>query len=239
MMLKSKIDLLIGSAARYCLLAFLCLPLIATAATAQDSVYPNTQRADAPRGPGKSLELGTSQLGIWAGYSSDNPTLIGTATDRPLFEVNVQYAHVLRTGDNWALKYIAEIIPMMFIKQPQQGHSANGSPVDVPGTEEKIYGVGVSPIGLQMNFRRGSVLQPFVNGTAGVMYFTTNVPVADSSNFNFTFGFGAGLEIWHLENQSIVLGYKYQHISNGYTAPNNPGVDSNLFYVGYAFNWTQ
>src|SRR5512135_3069068 len=155
MTLKSNIDLLIGSHARNCLLAFLCVFIIATVATAQDSVYPNTQRADAPRGPGKSLELGTSQLGFWAGYSSDNPTLIGRATDRPLFELNVQYARVLRTGDNWALKYIAEIIPMMFIKQPQQGRSASGNPVDVPGTEEKIYGIGASPIGLQMNFRRG------------------------------------------------------------------------------------
>jgi len=234
-----NIDLLIGSAARKCLLAFLYLLIFATMATAQDSVYPNAESADVPKNPGKSLELGTNQLGFWAGYSADNPTLIGRTTDRPLFEFNVQYAHVLRTGDNWALKYTAEIIPVVLIKQPQQGHEANGNPVDLPGTKQKIYGVGVSPIGLQMNFRRGSVLQPYLNGTAGVIYFTDNVPVADSSNFNFTFGFGAGFEIWHLENQSIVLGYKYQHISNGYTAPQNPGVDSNLFYVGYAFSWAQ
>ncbi len=239
MTIKLNNDLLFGSAARKCLLSFLCLLIFATVASAQDWVYPNTQRADVPRNPGKSLEPGTSQLGFWAGYSADNPTLIGTATDRPLFEFNVQYAHVLRTGDNWALKYIAEIIPAVLIKQPQQGHSANGNPVDLPGTKQKIYGAGVSPIGLQINFRRGSVFQPYVNGTAGVLYFTDNVPVADSSNFNFTFGFGAGLEIWHLENQSIVLGYKYQHISNGYTAPQNPGVDSNLFYVGYMFSWAQ
>jgi opacity protein-like surface antigen len=90
-----------------------------------------------------------------------------------------------------------------------------------------------------MNFRRGCVLQPYVNVTGGILYFTDNVPVADSSNFNFTFGFGAGVEIWHLENQSVLLGYKYQHISNGYTAPQNPGVDSNLFYVGYAWSWSQ
>ena len=239
MTLKLFTDLLTGSPARKCLLTFLFLLIFVTVATAQDSVSPNAQRADVSRNQGKSLELGTSQLGFWGGYSADNPTLIGRTTDRPLFEFNVQYARVLKTGDNWALKYTAEIIPVVLIKQPQQGSAENGNPVDLPGSQEKIYGAGISPIGLQMNFRRGSVLQPYVNGTAGVLYFTENVPVAGSSNFNFTFGFGGGFEIWHLENQSIVLGYKYQHISNGYTAPQNPGVDSNLFYVGYAFTWTQ
>jgi len=143
----------------------------------------------------------------------------------------VQYTYVIKTGETWALKYTAELIPVIYIKQPPQGH-LNGNPVDLPGEKQKIYGAGISPVGLQMNFRRGHVVQPYLNGTGGVLYFTENVPVANSSNFNFTFGFGGGLEIWYLENQSILLGYKYQHISNGYTAPQNPGVDSNLLYVG-------
>ncbi|HUL01472.1 MAG TPA: acyloxyacyl hydrolase [Nitrospirota bacterium] len=239
MTLKGILNLLMSFTARKHLYAFLCILIIAHVAMAQDSVSPNMERADVQGNPGRSLEPGTSQLGFWAGYSASNPTLIGRTTNRPLFEFNVQYAHVLETGDNWALKYTAEIIPVVLIKQPQQGYAANGDPVDLPGSQQKIYGAGVSPVGLQMNFRRGSVLQPYVNGTAGVIYFTDQVPVADSSNFNFTFGFGAGVEIWHLENQSIILGYKYQHISNGYTAPHNPGVDSNLFYVGYAWSWTR
>jgi lipid A 3-O-deacylase PagL len=220
------------------LLSIVCMLIFAQMAMAQESVSPNIQRSDAPGSPGRSLDLGTSQLGFWGGYSSTNPTLIGRTTDRPFFEINVQYARVLRTGDNWALKYTAEIMPVAIIREPQQGY-ANGNPVDLPGRKRKIYGAGVSPVGLQMNFRRGCVLQPYVNVTGGILYFTDNVPVADSSNFNFTFGFGAGVEIWHLENQSVLLGYKYQHISNGYTAPQNPGVDSNLFYVGYAWSWSQ
>lgn len=221
------------------LVAVLFIMMITNVATAQDSVYPNTQRADTPGNPGRSLDLGTSQLGFWAGYSPDNPTLIGRTTDRPFFEFNVQYAHVVGTGDNWALKYTAEIIPVAIIRQPQQGHTVNGNPVDLPGNNQKIYGAGVSPVGLQMNLRRGCILQPYVNGTAGVLYFTDNVPVAGSSNFNFTFGFGAGVEIWYRENQSLIVGYKYQHISNVYSAPQNPGVDSNLFYVGFAWSWSQ
>jgi hypothetical protein len=224
-------------AARMHILVFLGVLIFVHAVMAQDQVSPGTQRADAPRNPCLSLDPGTSQLGIWAGYSSSNPTLIGSSTNRPFFEFNVQYARVLTRGGAWALKYIAEITPVAIIKQPRQGFAPNGEPVDLPDSSQRIHGAGISPIGLQMNFRRGRVLQPYVNGTAGVLYFTENVPVADSSNFNFVFGFGAGVEIWHRQDQSLILGYKYQHISNGYTAPQNPGVDSNLFYVGYAWSW--
>lgn len=239
MTFRSIINLLMNFTARKQLCTLLCLLFFAHIATAQESISADTKSADGPKTSGRSLDLGTSQLGFWAGYSSSNPTLIGRTTDRPVFELNVQYARVVKTGDEWTLKYIAEIIPVILIKQPQQGHTTSGNPVDLPGEKQTIYGAGVSPVGLQMNFCRGGTLQPYINGTAGVLYFSDNVPVANSSNFNFTFGFGGGVEIWYLENQSIYLGYKYQHISNGYTAPQNPGVDSNLFYAGIAWSWRQ
>lgn len=158
------------AAARKRLFAFLGILIFAHVAMAQNSVYPNTQSVDVPGNPTKSLDLGTSQLGIWAGYSSSNPTLIGRSTNRPFFEFfefNVHYARVLRTGNTWSMKYIAEIMPVAIIKQPQQGYTVNGNPVDLPGSRRSIHGAGISPIGLQMNLRRGCVLQPYVNGTAG------------------------------------------------------------------------
>ena len=221
------------------LVALLFIMIVTNVSMAEDFVNPGTQLTDLPRNPGRSLDLGTSQLGFWAGYSPDNPTLIGRTTDRPFFDVNVQYAHVMITGNNWALKYIAEIVPVAIIEQPQQGHTMSGKPEDLPGSKQNIYGAGISPFGLQMNLRRGSMLQPYINGTAGVIYFTDKVPVEDSSNFNFMLGLGAGIEVWYRENQSLIFGYKYQHISNAGTAPQNPGVDSNLFYIGFTWSWRQ
>jgi opacity protein-like surface antigen len=221
------------------LVAFLFIMIVTNVSLAQDLVYPSTQLTDMPRNPGRSLDLGTSQLGFWAGYSPDNSMLIGRKTDRPFFDVNVQYAYVVITGNNWALKYIAEVVPVAIIEQPQQGHTMSGHSEDLPGSKQNIYGAGISPFGLQMNLRRGSILQPYINGTAGVIYFTDKVPVEDSSNFNFMLGLGAGVEIWYRENQSLIFGYKYQHISNAGTAPQNPGVDSNLFYIGFTWSWRQ
>jgi hypothetical protein len=219
---------------------FLCMIVLTFLAMAHDSAYPGTPKADVQGTPGRSLDLGATALGVWMGYSPDNPKLWGRSTNRPFFELNVQYARVLKTGDNWALKYTAEIIPVAIIRQPEQGtvvYGNNLKQVDLPGSKQKISGAGVTPIGLQMNFRRGCVLQPYLNGTVGALYFSEQVPVKGSSKFNFTVGFGAGVEIWYRENQSISLGYKYHHISNLYTARLNPGVDSNLFSVGCAWSW--
>ncbi len=238
MTLKTNIKILILFVARKLLLAFFCILIFAQMATAQDSIYINTQKTDVPTNPGRSLDLGTSQLGFWAGYSSGNPTLVGRKTNRPFSELNFQYARVLKAEDTWALKYTAEIVPVAIIRQPRQGYISGGHPVDLPSSQN-IYGAGVSPVGLQISFRRGCVLQPYVNGSAGILYFEDQVPVAESSNFNFSLGLGAGVEIWNQDNQSILLGYKYHHISNGYTHRLNPGVDSNLLYIGYAWSWRQ
>jgi opacity protein-like surface antigen len=81
------------------------------------------------------------------------------------------------------------------------------------------------------------MLQPYINGTAGVLYFTEQVPVSGSSQFNFGVGWGAGVQIWHRENQSVSIGYKFHHISNANSANRNPGVDSNLLYAGYSWSW--
>ena len=90
-----------------------------------------------------------------------------------------------------------------------------------------------APIGLKLNFRRSHELQPFASGSGGFLYFSKQVPVSGASQFNFTFDFGGGVEIVRDGRRGISIGYKYQHISNGYTAPINPGVDVQMVHVGY------
>jgi opacity protein-like surface antigen len=179
---------------------------------------------------GRSLDRGTNELGFWAGYSPDNPALIGVTTNRPFFEFNLQYARVLVARRNWALKYTFEMVPVAIISQPRQVNVAQG-------TRLVQVDAATSPIGLQVNFRRHRALQPYIEGTAGVLYFTDQVPVSGSSQFNFGVGWGAGVQLWHRENQSVSLGYKFHHISNANSANRNPGADSNLLYAGYSWSW--
>ena len=76
--------------------------------------------------------------------------------------------------------------------------------------------------------------QPFLNTQGGFLYFTEQVPVPESSQFNFTFSFGAGVQAFR-GARALTLGYKFHHISNAQTGHYNPGIDSNLFYFGWSF----
>jgi Lipid A 3-O-deacylase (PagL) len=98
-----------------------------------------------------------------------------------------------------------------------------------------VFAQGFSPVGLQYGFRPGHRFQPFVTSTAGYIFSTTPIPVADAGSFNFTFDFGAGLEWYRTRNQSIQFEYRFHHISNHSTADANPGIDNGVFKVTYAF----
>ncbi|HUN87418.1 MAG TPA: acyloxyacyl hydrolase [Terriglobales bacterium] len=50
----------------------------------------------------------------------------------------------------------------------------------------------------------------------------------------FAFSFDGGVEIFQ-GRHSFVLGYRHHHISNGYTATYNPGIDSQMISVGFSF----
>lgn len=96
-------------------------------------------------------------------------------------------------------------------------------------------GEAMSPVGMQWNFLPLRRIQPFINGHGGYMYSTRPIPIGGAGSFNFTFDVGAGIEFYRTRTQSLRLEYRYHHISNGDTANSNPGVDSGVFQVTYAF----
>jgi hypothetical protein len=96
-------------------------------------------------------------------------------------------------------------------------------------------GEAMSPIGFQWNFRPRHRLQPFFVGHGGYMYSTTPIPTDNAGSFNFMFDFGPGVELYRSATKSIRLSYRYHHISNHFTAADNPGIDNGVFQVTYAF----
>jgi hypothetical protein len=98
-----------------------------------------------------------------------------------------------------------------------------------------VFAQGFSPVGLQYGFRPGHRLQPLLTSTAGYIFSTTPIPVANAGSFNFTFDMGVGLEWFRTRSQSIQFEYRYHHISNHFTADANPGIDNGVFKLTYAF----
>ncbi len=104
-------------------------------------------------------------------------------------------------------------------------------------TRRIIAEQGVSPVGTRVSLMPRQRVQPTFSVLAGYMFATQPVPVADAGSFNFTFEFGGGLELFPSESarQSLRLEYQVQHFSNKNTAPSNPGVDSGMVKLTYAF----
>ena len=183
------------------------------------------------------LARGTNEFSISGGFSPNSPRNIGVTPDRKVFTLNLQYDRVLFTTGDVAWKYMGEIVPVALITQHPETLLVPGGGTQTLGSNKTVFGAGITPLGAQVNFRRRRKVQPFLSANGGLLYFTDQVPVVNSSQFNFTFSFGAGVQIFRGNRNALTLGYRYHHISNDETAPRNPGVDSNLFYVGYSWLW--
>lgn len=210
-------------------LLFATLLILLQPAQAQDSSPPPATKAE--HEPETSLRRGTNEFGAWAGYSPFSFQLKGVSEDRQLLLLNLQYARTLFSTTPLTLKYTAEFVPVALEMQPTQVYNIGGSPLINPaGT---IYGAGASPVGFQGNFGRKSV-QPFANGSVGFLYFTQQVPIIGSSQFNYTISVGFGAQFFRRSGRSFTVGWKYFHLSNNYQAPLNPGIDSSVFYAGFS-----
>jgi len=97
------------------------------------------------------------------------------------------------------------------------------------------WGQGFSPAGIKLNFMPRHRLQPVFTGLGGYLFTTKPIPVADAGSTNFTFEFGAGFEYFTSGKRSVRAEYRYHHISNNYSAPDNPGIDSGVVQITYSF----
>jgi len=59
------------------------------------------------------------------------------------------------------------------------------------------------------------------------------VPTARSRAFNYTFEVGGGVLWQYRARETLRVGYKFHHLSNLYTAPDNPGIDGAVFLLGF------
>ena len=176
------------------------------------------------------MERAANEYGAWGGGSFSSPTLIGSTERVRLGLVAFRYARVLARGDNLALKYTLDAVPLASMSFPSFEATAGG----VRGVRKTITGAGLSPVGFQLNFRRRERVQPFAQASGGFLYFGEPVPDARGAQFNFTGDFGGGVQWKTGPRRAWTVGYRYHHVSNGYRADVNPGFDSNLFYVGFS-----
>ena len=225
------------SSAASALVALGLLVLCAHAASGQAREAKGVEGFDAPgaqnTGGPYGLEKKVNEFGIWGGGSFGSPTLIGTTRDTRLAIFALRYARVLARGESLAFKYTLDAVPVARLSFPVFEQAATPGAVAFE-RRKTITAAGLSPVGFQLNFRRRERVQPFLQTSGGFLYFGERIPDERGARFNFTGDFGGGVQWKTGARRAWTVGYRYQHVSNGYRADVNPGFDSNLFYVGFS-----
>jgi len=180
---------------------------------------------------------------FFAGYSPASATLIGSTPDRRFFLAGFGYSYRCWTWPGVSISYSGEIMPAAVLSQP--GEYVVGvqfvSAQSFPGLQfvpaHSVYGFAITPLGFTADFGRRRKVYPFLQTNEGIIASTEPIPInaTGATGLNFLIDLGGGIRIKMGERRVISLGYKFLHISNGYTSAFNPGVDNNVFYAGFSF----
>jgi hypothetical protein len=167
---------------------------------------------------------------FFAGYSPVSATLIGTTTDRRFVLAGFGYSYRCWMWPGISIAYTGELMPAAVLLQPGQY-----LPQFVPS--HAVYGFAVTPLGFTADFGPRRTVYPYVETNEGIIASTEPIPinVTGATGLNFLIDLGGGVRIKIGQRRAISLGYKFLHISNGFTSPVNPGVDNNVFYAGFSF----
>lgn len=177
-----------------------------------------------------------------AGYSPQSATLIGTTTDARFVAAGFEYSYRCWAWRPVSISFTAGMLPVAVQRVPTfsallinpltpAGFRVITSPA------HWVYGFGISPVGFTFDFARTHAIHPFFEINGGIITSTEPIPmnVPDATAVNFLVEFGGGVK-WRPQSSryGFEAGYKFLHISNAFTTSVNPGVDNNVFYLGFS-----
>ena len=185
-----------------------------------------------------TLKKGDNELGFWAGGSFKATTIFeglseAEARDRKFFIAAFRYGRTLAANDSLAFQYTIDAIPLALAT----GNIVSSTTVGGVTTfqRETAYGVGLTPIGFQLDFANGSRVHPFVHLNGGFLVFNKAVPLPDAGKFAFVGEAGGGVRIFTSERRAVTLGVRFHHISNGDRSGSNRGLNNFVIYGGFSF----
>ncbi len=109
-----------------------------------------------------------------------------------------------------------------------------GQPTIARGPDH-FGGFGFTPILLRWNFAGGRQIRPIFEAGAGLMYIHWAEPKSNQLALNFYEQVGFGVRIGRPTKPGLIVGFKYQHISNGGRAKPSTGTDAYFVYGGVDF----
>ena len=185
------------------------------------------------------LKRGDNEFGFWAGFSPKATTIFAglhedEAADRKFFIAALHYGRTLAANNSLALQYQFDLIPVAVATGTIVSRQTSLSGVTT-FQRETAYGGGITPLGLQLDFRNGSKVHPFIHVNGGLLVFNKSVPIEDSGHLALVGEAGGGVRIFTSERRAVNIGVRFHHISNGDRTGSNRGLNQFVIYAGFSF----
>lgn len=152
-------------------------------------------------------------------------TAWGIIADRRHLFVGIDLrAPVLRIGRVSAW-YAPSLTPLLVLSHDRPAGSLEPQ-------RPTAFGIGAAPFGVGVGITLTPRISLFSASRVGAIRFDRAVPVPNASATNVTLEWGTEL-VWHTRSgRALKLGYRFHHLSNVYTAVENPGIDAHVLTVG-------
>lgn len=185
-----------------------------------------------------SLKRGQNEFGFLAGYSPKAITSLGglyesEAENRQFFLAAFRYGRTLAANRIVALQYVAHAFPLVAATGVIVDRSDEGGTTVFD--RATAYGIGVTPVGVQLDFMNGSKIHPFMYVNGGISKFNKPMPTERSGEVAFIGEGGGGIRVFTSDRRALTFGLVLHHISNAGLQSTNRGLNQFVFYAGFSF----
>ena len=109
--------------------------------------------------------------------------------------------------------------------------AVEATPIFAQTRPSRLYGFGLAPVVWRWNFEPRPKWSAFGELSMGGLWTSDPIP-EKSTRANFTAHWGGGVRLNVAARHRLVIGYRFQHISNGNQLGSNPGVNSHVVLAG-------
>ena len=157
-----------------------------------------------------------------------------------LLITSVYASHPVLRWRGFAAGYFAELSPLIMMTKvpiargswfPNRDHT-DSFYVVADWDSGTVAGVGLRPVGLSLSQQISSSVLAYAEASGGGVAFARAVPDPDARSLNWLVSGGVGMRLGKRAHRSYLLGYRFTHVSNAYTANSNPGFNAHVLYLG-------
>lgn len=163
----------------------------------------------------------------WVGYSKKSVSLLGKTKNSSSLIYGIGVKKLINKQKDYTINYTADVVPYIYYKYPKRD---DGDQIT------ETTGFGFSPVGFELEYELSRFIG-FISSTSGYfIYIRDTFPTDKGRKLNFAFDISPGFRLKIIEPISVVMGYKFHHISNAQTGEENPGIDSNFLFFTFQIN---